>query len=152
MSSGCLAGQAGGRSFAGSFVQVSRADPHYFQLSDGEPYIPIGCNIAAMRDVAAMEKYIRLLSENGANFGRVWLNSSLFEPQTVYGEENEENLEHVDRLLELASHYGLKIKMCIESFRFIEPGANAWDTKASYHTSNGGPFANMWESVVSRLI
>ena len=127
-----------GRSFRRSFVQVSARDPRYFCLSDGQPYIPVGCNIAAMGSVADMEHYLGKMHRNGANFGRVWLNTNLFEIETRYGEVDTAKLVRIDRLLELADRYGIKIKFCIESFRHIRPGVNKWDTKASYHTSNGG--------------
>lgn len=138
------------RSFRRSFVRVSAADPRYFCLSDGQPYIPVGCNIAAMGSVAEMEHYLREMHRNGANFGRVWLNTDLFEIEPRYGEVDSVKLVRIDRLLELAAKYGIKIKFCIESFRHIRPGENKWDTKASYHTSNGGPFADADDYIVSQ--
>ena len=139
-----------GRSFRRSFVQVSARDPRYFCLSDGQPYIPVGCNIAAMGSVADMEHYLGKMHRNGANFGRVWLNTNLFEIETRYGEGDTAKLVRIDRLLELADRYGIKIKFCIESFRHIRPGVNKWDTKASYHTSNGGPFADADDYITSQ--
>ena len=138
-----------GRSFRRSFVQVSARDPRYFCLSDGQPYIPVGCNIAAMGSVADMEHYLGEMHRHGANFGRVWLNTGLFEIETRYGEVDSAKLVRIDRLLELADRYGIKIKFCIESFRHIRPGVNKWDTKASYHTSNGGPFADADDYITS---
>ena len=111
-----------GRSFRRSFVQVSARDPRYFCLSDGQPYIPVGCNIAAMGSVADMEHYLREMHRHGANFGRVWLNTNLFEIETRYGVVDSAKLVRIDRLLELADRYGIKIKFCIESFRHIRPG------------------------------
>ena len=138
-----------GRSFRRSFVQVSARDSRYFCLSDGQPYIPVGCNIAAMGSVADMEHYLGEMHRHGANFGRVWLNTGLFEIETRYGEVDSAKLVRIDRLLELADRYGIKIKFCIESFRHIRPGVNKWDTKASYHTSNGGPFADADDYITS---
>ena len=138
-----------GESFRNSFVQVSPEDPHYFRLSNGQPYIPIGCNLAAMGTVENMEHYMKMLHENGGNFARVWLNTDLFEIETVYGQIDTAKLERIDRLLELADEYGIKIKFCIESFRHIRPGKNQWDTKASYHVSNGGPFTDADDYITS---
>ena len=90
------------------------------------------------------------MHRNGANFGRVWLNTNLFEIETRYGEVDTAKLVRIDRLLELADRYGIKIKFCIESFRHIRPGVNKWDTKASYHTSNGGPFADADDYITSQ--
>lgn len=132
-----------------AFVQVSEANPSYFCLSDGSPYIPVGCNLAAMDTPEHMEHYMEMLHQNGGNFARVWLNSDFFEIQKEYGKLDSVSVAHVDRLLELASQYGIKVKMCIESFRLIKPGRNKWNTKASYHISNGGPFNDMQEYLSS---
>ncbi len=148
-----VASEAAGKgkgSFARSFVQVSRENPHYFCLSDGQPYIPIGCNIAAMSSVEDMEHYLAEMHRYGANFGRVWLNTNLFEIEPRYGVVDTVKLLRIDRLLELASEYGIKIKFCIESFRHILPGEDKWDTKAYYHTSNGGPFENADDYITSQ--
>lgn len=133
--------------FSRSFVEVSREDPRYFRLSNGDPYIAVGCNIAALGNREAIGRYITALADNGGNFGRVWLNSALFEPETEYGRLNEEHLSNLILLLDLARRHDIKIKLCIESFRHIRPGRNRWDTKASYHTSNGGPFGNAAEFI-----
>ena len=146
MGSGC----SSQKPFSGSFVGISREDPRYFCLSNGDTYIPVGSNIAALGNRAAIERYVTALADNGANFGRVWLNSALFEVETEYGQLNEEHLSNIDYLLELALRHDLKIKLCIESFRHIRPGRNRWDTKASYHISNGGPFENAAEFIATQ--
>ena len=128
-----------------SFVEVSTENPYYFQLSDGDTYIPIGCNIAAIDSRESMEKYMKKLHENGGNYARIWLNSDLFEIEKEYGKIDSASVGNIDRIIELADMYGIKLKMCVESFRHIREGENQWDTKASYHVSNGGPFHDMTE-------
>ncbi len=142
-----LSGCSAPKPFSASFVEISREDPRYFSLSNGMTYIPIGSNIAALESREAIERYVTTLADNGANFGRVWLNSALFEVETEYGRFDEVRLSMIDYLLELALRHDLKIKLCIESFRHIRPGRNRWDTKASYHVSNGGPFENAAEFI-----
>lgn len=137
-------------SFSTSYVQTSEVCPHYFSLSDGSPYIPIGCNIAAMSDPEDIRLYLDSLAANGCNFGRVWLNSALFEIQTEYGMVNEANADNIRLLLKEAEARDIKLKLCIESFRHIRPGKNKWDTKASYHVSNGGPFESSEEYILSQ--
>lgn len=132
-----------------AFVLVSGENPKYFSLSNGKSYIPVGCNLAAISDLEAMEHYMYELHRNGANYVRVWLNSEFFEIEKEYGKWDETAVAHIDRLLELAGMYGMKVKMCIESFRKIIPGRNRWDTKASYHVSNGGPFEDMQDYISS---
>ncbi len=136
--------------FSRSYVEISQEDPHYFCLSNGDTYIPIGCNIAALGNREAIKHYVTVLADNGANYGRVWLNSALFEVETEYGKLNEEHISNIEYLLDLALQNDMKIKLCIESFRHIRPGRNRWDTKASYHTSNGGPFENAAEYIATQ--
>lgn len=133
----------------GTFVVVAEDNPRYFRLSDGSAYIPVGCNIAAISDEEHLVHYMEELHRNNANFARVWLNSDFFEVQKKYGEWDSVSVAHIDKLLELAGKYGIKVKMCIESFRMISPGKNKWNIKASYHTSNGGPFSGMQEYISS---
>lgn len=135
--------------FSSSYVQVSRDNPHYFCLSDGSPYIPTGCNIAAISDREDISLYMDSLAAYGCNFGRVWLNSALFEIQTEYGVIDSTNADNLRFLIDEAESHGIKLKLCIESFRHIRPGKNKWDTKASYHVSNGGPFNDAREFINS---
>jgi len=125
-----------------SFVEVSSENPSYFCLSNGDTYIPNGLNICWARDMETMERYFRLLSENGCNYARVWLGHGIFDYETEYGQVNEERLDRVDKIFEIAGKYGIKIKLCLENFRSIAPvrGSNA---KTSYHVDNGGPFTDM---------
>lgn len=132
-----------------SYVEVSHVDPHYFCTSDGKTYIPVGCNLAAMSRREDIPHYLEELSLRGGNFARVWLNTNLFEVETEYGKVNDDKLENIRILMENAHKYGIKIKFCIESFRHIYPGRNRWDTKASYHVSNGGPFQSVEEYITS---
>lgn len=136
--------------FTDAFVELSEDNPHYFCLSNGEAYIPIGCNIAAINSVDHIHHYIKMLAQNEANYGRLWLNSALFEPETEYNVLNERNISHLALLLDLAKQHNIKIKICIESFRHIVPGKNRWDTKASYHTANGGPFEDIGDYITSQ--
>lgn len=130
-----------------AFVCISDTDSRYFCLSNGRPYIPVGCNIAAIGNGQLLEHYMEELHMNGGNFARVWLNSEFFEVQKTYGKWEESSIGHIDRLLELAYAYNIKVKMCIESFRMILPGTNKWNVKASYHMENGGPFTDMQEYI-----
>ncbi len=135
-----------GQSFQTSFVKVSSENPFYFELTNGETYIPIGANLCWARDMDMMESYFRKLSENGGNYARIWLNFQGHEVETEYGKANEANLKNLDRILGFAEKYNIKVKLCIESFRVIEPGKNFF-SKSQYHTDNGGPFANMDEYI-----
>ena len=129
-----------------SFVRVSNKNPFYFELSNGDAYIPIGLNICwAWGGMAELEQHFKKLNENGGNYARVWIGQFMFDYESVYGQVNEEQLAKLDKLFELADKYGIKIKLCIENFRRIEPENPTGDfnIKKAYHVNNGGLFTSM---------
>jgi hypothetical protein len=135
-------------SFQNSYVKVSSQNPFYFELTNGETYIPIGANLCWAKDMDTLESYFKKLSENGGNFARIWLNFPGQEIETEYGKVNEINAKNLDRILEMAVKYNIKIKLCIESFRQIS-SETTFFSKTQYHTSKGGPFENMEEYIHS---
>ncbi|WP_229365666.1 hypothetical protein [Fibrisoma montanum] len=128
--------------FTTSFVRVSPKNPLYFELSNGQAYIPIGPNICWARDMGLMKTYFRKLSENGGNYARVWLSHPLFEIERQFGRVDSSSFQKIDTVLELASRYRIKVKFCFEHFRQIDTTRNFFN-KALYHQANGGPFADM---------
>ncbi len=133
-------------SFQNSYVKISTQNPFYFELTNGETYIPIGANLCWAKDMDTLELYFKKLSENGGNFARIWLNFPGHEIETEYGKLNETNAKNLDRILEMAVKYNIKIKLCIESFRLISDETTFF-SKKQYHISNGGPFENMEEYI-----
>jgi hypothetical protein len=133
-------------SFQNSYVKVSSQNPFYFELTNGKTYIPIGANLCWAKDMDTLESYFKELSENGGNFARIWLNFPGQEIETEYGKVNEINAKNLDRILEMAVKYNIKIKLCIESFRQIS-AETTFFSKTQYHTSKGGPFENMEEYI-----
>ena len=133
------------------FIQVSNNNPNYFQFSDGSPYIPIGINMinpsretrsdpeAAIEEV---EQWMKALSENGGNYVRIWLSQSFWDIEdSIAGQYSEEKAARIDRFVEMARKYGLRIKMTFEHFRglTLDENPKSWSTKFIYHTSKGGP-------------
>lgn len=133
-------------SYLNSFVKVSSENPAYFELTNGETYIPVGANLCWAKDMDTLETYFRKLAENGGNYARIWLNFPGHEIETEYGKQNEVNAKNLDRILEMAVKYKIKIKLCIESFRQISTETTFF-SKTQYHTSKGGPFNNMEEYI-----
>lgn len=133
-------------SFQNSFVKVSKQNHNYFALTSGETYIPVGANLCWAKDMDTVESYFRKLSENGGNFARIWLNFTGHEIETEYRKRNEVNAKNLERILDMAMKYNIKIKLCIESFRLISDETTFF-SKRQYHTSNGGPFENMEEYI-----
>jgi hypothetical protein len=59
------------------FVRVSRKDPRFFELSEGEPFFAIGQNLAFIGEgqyvtLPKAEEIFANLSRNGANYLRIW--------------------------------------------------------------------------------
>jgi hypothetical protein len=59
------------------FVRVSRQDPRFFEFDEGQPFFPIGQNLAFIGEgqyvtLPKMEQIFERLAENGANWLRVW--------------------------------------------------------------------------------
>jgi hypothetical protein len=140
------------------FVQVSNRNHKYLQLSDGTPFIPVGPNICWPRFETDEEKVMewmeddfRNLSANGGNYTRIFLSAPFyeFEYKNAYTYDFTK-ARRIDRILDLASKYGIKVKFCFEHFRkltnspAIFPGSIPFD-KPIYHVSNGGPLHTMDE-------
>jgi hypothetical protein len=130
-----------------SFVTISAANPFYFQLSNGAPYIVNGPCLAGAADMETMQSYLQKLSSNGGNFARVWLCNKLFEVEKKFGEYDEGQSKKIDQLLEWATLYKLKLKLCLDNTRQIIPDQTAWFNKPQYHVDNGGPFNNVDEYI-----
>lgn len=139
-----------------NYVEVSSDNPNYFQLSDGTPYIPIGLNMihpwgefeTEEEAFQQLEAMMEGLSENGGNYVRIWLSQSFWdiEPEKA-GVYDESKAQRIDRYIELARKYGLRIKMTFEHFRVIDVEENprTWAKKLIYHTSEGGPVNSVRE-------
>ena len=64
-------------SSARGFVRVSARDPRFLEFSEGQPFFPIGQNLAFIGSqqyvtVSKAEEIFARLSENGANYLRIW--------------------------------------------------------------------------------
>jgi len=122
---------------AESYVRVSTKNPSYLELTNGSPYIPIGANLCILRDARTdadgkttvrllsdeealerLEFYFQKISENGGNYARIWLGMPPFDIETERpGHFDEKKIENVRKMLDLASKYGIRLKLCIEHFR-----------------------------------
>lgn len=143
------------------YIGISSDNPSYFQFSDGTPYIPLGINMISPSgkyrnnpDSALYEmgQWMKKLSENRGNYIRVWLSSPFWDIEDKRaGEYNEEKAVRIDRLIEMARKYNLRIKMTFEHFRSLtlEENQQQWAVKNVYHTSNGGPLDSIRQYLAS---
>ncbi len=132
---------AAGDDGAQPFVRVSPRDNRYFELSDGQPYIPIGLNMIGPPggDMDGMDAWMEKLAANGGNFIRIWLGNSHFDVEHARcGEYDEAKAEHIDALLALARKHDIRVKMCVESFRHFGTKPQSWSAKPLHLIENGG--------------
>ena len=82
------------------------------------------------------------LSQNGGNYVRIWLSQSFWDiEEKAAGKYSDDRVKRIDRFIEMARKYKLRIKLTLEHFRSVtlEENPQRWATKFVYHTSNGGP-------------
>ena len=125
------------------FVRVSPRDPHYFELEDGTPFIPIGCNMIYPADfsteggLAQLDQWFQELEDNGGNFARIWLSNEYWNIENdSAGVYDESQAERIDRVIELARKHNIRLKLTLEHFRTLE--GDGWASKSTYNTANGG--------------
>ena len=112
------------------FVRISERDPNYFELSDNSSYIPLGYNMAFPRfwdklseDEAfdMIETHLKNIAANGGNYARVWVSHPFYEIEDSRpGIYNPKKIARIDRLINLAQKYGVRLKICLEHFRNIK--------------------------------
>jgi hypothetical protein len=137
------------------YVEVSRHDPRYFAFTNGEPYVPIGLNLCLPEFFALStgeefntgstrgtlgarqyERWFRELAANGGNFARLWLGHSYFQAETeVAGELDPLRLAALDRVVDSARQYGIRLKFCLEYFRCF--GDGSFPSRVLRHPDDG---------------
>ncbi len=151
--SGCALAAGAVDTATDSFVRVSPRDARYLELSNGQPYVPIGLNMvgpdAKGSDEAGglrcMETWFQKLSQNGGNYVRLWLSNGFFEVEHERsGAYDEAQARRIEATLALAKKYGIRAKLCIEHFRSLDPNsAQKWGQKLMHRADRGGPATDM---------
>lgn len=137
------------------YVEVSKNDPRYFCYTDGENYNPIGINLAILRPfdksdgkefgisgykylgMRKYESWFKQCKENGVNFIRIWLGQEYLSPDTEQaGTFNLVQFSKIDKLLELAEKYDIKLKLTLEQFRFLDYTTVVNSDSKKYFTFN----------------
>lgn len=119
------------------YIRVSKKDTRYFEYSNGSPFFPIGINLAFPRripvsnkkefgtngDIAFMgirqyERWFKRCAQCGVNMARVWVGHEYFSPDTAEANIFEyAQFSKIDKLIELAKKYNIKLKLTLEQFR-----------------------------------
>ena len=103
---------------AESYVRVSPRDARYLELSNGQPYVPIGLNLIApdakSGDEAAglqcMDDWFQKLAQSGGNYVRIWIGSSFFDVEHERsGVYDAARAKRIAAVLALAKRYGIMI-------------------------------------------
>ena len=143
------------------YIEISKVNPAYISFSDGSPYVPVGINLINPSsrnhenpDSAFYEidQWMKNLSEKGGNYIRVWLSESFWDMEDeVTGKYSDKKVKRIDRFIEMARKYKLRVKITLEHFRSVtlEENPQKWATKFVYHTSNGGPLDSIRQYLTS---
>jgi len=101
-----------------SFVKVSSRDPRFFELSDGQPYVPIGFNLVRAPKVDEFESVLDAMASNKINYCRIWLNDLPWQIEhEAPGVYDEARVKILRRFLDMAGQRGVRVKLCLEEFR-----------------------------------
>ena len=137
------------------YVRVSPRDARYFELTDGQPYIPVGFNLVGPPQAEDLERVVDRMAEHGVNYCRIWLDQPLWSvEQKQSGVYEAEQAEQLDRFLKLCRERGIRVKMCVEWFRSIlaewpDPPRKGWFPKPLHHHANGGFYEDMTDFLTS---
>lgn len=123
--------------WANSYVSVSKKDPRYFALSNGDCFYPIATNIIRpdsfpatsgkefgktnKEDFIGLKQYewwFKQFSSNGGNFVRLWLSTPYFNVETDDPSKFDYlQFTKLDKMVELAKKYSIRLKFTFDYFR-----------------------------------
>ncbi len=110
-----------GTSNKSGFVKVG-PNQHYFQFSNGQPYIPIGHNLKwSWHDgggLVAYREWLRQLSGAGGNYARLYIDEPWFialEPNAPVGDYRaaQDAAARLDLILDAAAEYGIELQLVL---------------------------------------
>lgn len=145
------------------YVQINAINNQYLQLSNGNTFIPIGLNIPFIRYedkeseiLGIYERYFQELSKNGGNLVRIWLGAPAFEVEhEKAGVYDLSIAQRMDKIVDLAEKYNIRIKFCLEHFRDLTgypapfKGSIPFD-RPIYSIANGGKIKDMKSYITTK--
>jgi hypothetical protein len=133
------------------FVRVDPQHPRYFMFDNREFYYPLGKNIG-WDTLDNYENYFKTMQDEGQNWARVWMAHWSFGiewKQMGYypgpGNYNQHNAQRLDRLMELASQYGVYIQLVSQFHGAFSTKVNPEWQNHPYNAANGGFLAKPQE-------
>lgn len=140
------------------YVGISGSCPGYFEL-DGRGWIPVSVNYLPADgngdeddepEFVEVERYFRNFERNGVNAIRVWISGGFLEIEhEAEGVYDPTRFRRIDRFLELAAKYGVRVKFALQHIRFIAPELtrrDGWATSKALATA----FADIDEYVTTQ--
>ena len=125
------------------YVEVSRNDSRYFAFTNGDSYCPIGINLCwpvyykmsrgtefeTTEDRATMgtqdfRRWFESMAAAGGNFTRIWCSAPGLNTETERASVlDPAAFARLDAIVEMARRHGIRLKLCLEHFRTVEPGS-----------------------------
>ena len=138
------------------FIQISPTHPAYFATANGETWIPIMINYIVpsgqeeSQAMATIESYFKNFSQHGGNAMRIWISSPFLEIEDEKaGQFNPIKFNRIDKVLQFAKQYNIRIKFTLQHIRTISSGQvrQPWANSTVLHVDKGGPFKNISEYI-----
>ncbi|MCK6491383.1 MAG: hypothetical protein L6R48_24300 [Planctomycetes bacterium] len=142
------------------FLSINPRDRRHLATDDGRTWVALGANTAFVRawqvadeGLCRLMGWIDRIAENGGNCARVWLSQPLLEvEQEAVGRFDQAAEERLLALLERARRRGVRLKLCLDHARTVEPKAQAELFPGAavfhrqlWHPRHGGPAATFAE-------
>lgn len=133
------------------FIRISKRDKKFFEFDSGKPFYPIGANTCwgGSRGTYDYDEWFKRFSENGCNFGRLWLSPHWTTFALERPGKPEEgkglglfdlaNAWRIDYVMQLGQTYGINLKLCIDSYNILrkKDAYPEWE-RTPHNAKNGG--------------
>jgi endo-1,4-beta-mannosidase len=138
------------------FVRISTRYPAYFETTNNQTWVPVMINyvVPASKDESAafitIENYFRNFSTNGGNAMRIWISSPFLEIEDEKaGHYSSNKFARIDKVLQLAEKYQIRIKFTLQHIRTITAGQakQPWANSTVLSADSGGPFTDIKEYI-----
>ncbi|MEI8319997.1 MAG: cellulase family glycosylhydrolase [Planctomycetia bacterium] len=124
------------------YVQISTHDRRYFATTDGKSFCAIGLNLCKIPSfdlpaprgefktsgqrgtlgIREYERWFDKLHDNGGNFTRLWCGTSYLDAQKeTMGDLDLLWINRLDAVVAAARSRGIRLKLCLDTFRDIGP-------------------------------
>jgi hypothetical protein len=133
------------------FVHISKRNKRFFEFESGRAFYLTGANTcwAGSRGTFDYDEWFKRFSENGCNYGRLWLSPHWTTFALERPGKPEEgkglglfdlaNAWRIDYVLQLAEKHGIFLKLCIDSYNILrkKDAYPEWE-RTPHNVKNGG--------------